>query len=313
LLISLQQLLQSLVYLSRKIANAVDRYKKTAMSTRLALRIQERFDKLPPSEQKLATLVLEQQSDILTFSATELASMAKVSKATAARLFRNLGYRDFNEVRVQAREERNRTAPFQRLSARSDGPLPRRSIASHLQAEMGALTATFEQLRPDTLARAAELISKAPRVWLLGLGAAGALARFALGLFRQIRTETQILGTHDGMWAEELALMGPRDVMLITLFEERPKIIRSILEYVATTHANVVAVVDARSTEWIRRFSKVVLPCYGTGLEPDRSSASMISMLRLLAMATAEKIGPKAMQRTELISEIHEELEDLME
>ena len=82
------------------------------MSTRLTLRIQERFDRLSPAEQKLARLVLDRKDDFLTFSATQMADMAEVSKATAARLFRSLGYADFNEVREQAREERNRTEPY---------------------------------------------------------------------------------------------------------------------------------------------------------------------------------------------------------
>ena len=83
------------------------------MTTRLTLAIQEHFEQLPPSERKLAKLLLDRADDMLTFSATELAAMADVSKATAARLFRSLGYADFNEVRLQAREERNLAPPFQ--------------------------------------------------------------------------------------------------------------------------------------------------------------------------------------------------------
>ena len=85
------------------------------MGTRLALRIQERFEDLTRSEQKLAQFLLDRPDEILGTSATELAGFAGVSKATAARLFRNLGYSDFNDVRLQAREERNRTGPVQQI------------------------------------------------------------------------------------------------------------------------------------------------------------------------------------------------------
>ncbi|MDP2731674.1 MAG: MurR/RpiR family transcriptional regulator, partial [Hoeflea sp.] len=79
------------------------------MASRLVLRIQERYEKLTSGEQKLAQLILDRQDDILTHSATAIADMAGVSKATAARFFQHLGYADFNEVKLQAREERNRT------------------------------------------------------------------------------------------------------------------------------------------------------------------------------------------------------------
>ncbi|MCP5281826.1 MAG: hypothetical protein H6930_09610 [Rhodoferax sp.] len=54
----------------------------------------------------LAALLLERADDMLTSSATEWAAMADVPKATGARLFRSLGYADYNDERLQAREER---------------------------------------------------------------------------------------------------------------------------------------------------------------------------------------------------------------
>ncbi len=98
------------------------------MSVRLSLRIQECFDRLSPAEQKLARLIIERKDDILTYSATEMAQLADVSKATAARLFRSLGYADFNEVREQSREERNRTEPYRySVGAKGQGRLASRS------------------------------------------------------------------------------------------------------------------------------------------------------------------------------------------
>ena len=141
------------------------------MTTRLTLAIQEHFEQLSPSERKLAKLLLERADDMLTYSATELAAMADVSKATAARLFRSLGYADFNEVRLQAREERNLAPPFQ--APRPDGaaaPVRSHSISAHLHTESESLARTFESLRSDTLLAAAGLLAKAPKVWLLGLG-----------------------------------------------------------------------------------------------------------------------------------------------
>ena len=46
------------------------------MTTRLTLAIQERFDKLSPSERKLAALLLDRADDMLTFSATAVSTCA---------------------------------------------------------------------------------------------------------------------------------------------------------------------------------------------------------------------------------------------
>ena len=47
------------------------------MTTRLALRIQEKLDRLTKSEQKLAAVILDQPGLIETHTATELAEMAQ--------------------------------------------------------------------------------------------------------------------------------------------------------------------------------------------------------------------------------------------
>ena len=80
------------------------------MATRLTLRIQERIIRLTPSEQKLAAVLLENQALIETHTATELATLSGIPKATTARFFRSLGYNDFDKAKTC--EERNRTQPY---------------------------------------------------------------------------------------------------------------------------------------------------------------------------------------------------------
>lgn len=278
------------------------------MSTRLSLRIQERFDDLSPSERKLAQLLLERQNDVLTYSATEMADLAGVSKATAARLFRSLGYADFNEVRQQAREERNRTAPFQTLPSAEVLPLGARSIGAHLQAELAALTRTFEDLRSDRLTAAAELLAEAPKLWTLGLGVDDGLARLARSQFARIRPNVHQLGVDPGGWGEVLAMTGPRDAMLLFSAERRPKLLAPILAHARTTRIQLVAVTDLSGALWARRWAQLVFACHGGA---GGALTTMSSTLKLLVATTAARLGRAATQRIELIAEIHEELDDL--
>jgi DNA-binding MurR/RpiR family transcriptional regulator len=280
------------------------------MATRLALRIQERFEKLSPSERKLAALLLERQDDVLTYSATEMAELAGVSKATAARLFRSLGYNDFNDVRLQAREERNRTAPFHQLKTVAAEPLGARSISAHLAAEVASLTRTFEDLRSDHLALAADMIAEAPRVWLMGLGLEEGLVRHARLLLSRVRPDVQVLGLQPGAWGEDLAMTGPRVALGLGTAGPRPRILRPILDYARTTRTQVVTLTDPVGALWAARLSSVVLACHASGADVGGSSTSFTSMLRLIVLATAERIGRASARRGDLIADIHEELDD---
>ena len=181
------------------------------MATRLALRIQERYEALTASEKKIATLLLDRPDEILTFSATELAGLAGVSKATAARFFRSLGYSDFNDVRLQAREERNRTGPVHQVPMPAEPPEGAAPVPVHLQVEMANLTRTFEELRSDLLAGVAERLAAAQRVWVAGLGPEGGLARHARIDLARVRPAVHLVSENTGSWAEELASTGPAD------------------------------------------------------------------------------------------------------
>jgi DNA-binding MurR/RpiR family transcriptional regulator len=280
------------------------------VSVRLSLRIQERYDKLSPAEQKLARLILDRKDDILTYSATEMADMAEVSKATAARLFRSLGYAGFDEVREQSREERNRTEPYRYSAAAQSQSTFGRSISAHLDLEIANLTRTFEELRPDRLRQAAELIKEAPKVWFLGLGIEEGIARHGRLLLSRLRHDVMQVGVHQASWAEDLAMMGPRDALIVVSLKPRPRVLRPILDYAKTTRVNTIMITDQLSLAWSQKYARAVLPCHvaSHGLGPSYTSIS--SVIRLLAVAYAERAGEPAARRLEMIAEIHEELDD---
>jgi DNA-binding MurR/RpiR family transcriptional regulator len=281
------------------------------MAARLALRIQDRLERLAPSERKLAALLLEREDEILTYSATELARLAGVSKATAARLFRSLGYSDFNEIRLQAREERNRSAPTRRVSVPEPPSRAAATISGHLEQELAGLVRTFEELRSDSLRDAVAQLAAAPRLWLLGLGAEEGLARYGRLLFARLRPEVHLLGGQVGAWAEDLAMAGPGDALLALVTAPRLRVAQPVLEYARTTRLRTIAVVDGGTAATARRLGALTLVGHAPGSPLGASPTPAISLLRLLAAALASRLGRAGQRRLELIRAVHDEIEDL--
>jgi DNA-binding MurR/RpiR family transcriptional regulator len=281
------------------------------MASRLVLRIQERYSRLTSGEQKLAQLVLDRQDDILTHSATEIAEMAGVSKATAARFFQHLGYADFNEVKLQAREERNRTEPYDYSVTKSEQVALGRTIGAHLELELRNLTKTFEEMRSDKVREAAELIAAAPRVWVLGMGSEEGFARYARLLFSRLRHGVMILGINQGSWAEDLAMTGPKDALLLITLPPHQTVLKPILSYAQTSRLNVITITDRNSMLESQRYSKVVLPCHVASFGLGASHTAVSSAIRLLALTYAAQAGKSAQQRAEIVASIHDELGDM--
>ena len=211
---------------------------------------------------------------------------------------------------LQAREERNRTEPYRYSVVGSEKVALGRAIGTHLELEITNLTRTFEELRSDRLTRAAELLGEAPRVWLLGLGAEEGLARYARLLLARLRHNVMMLGMNGNAWAEDLAMTGPRDALVLVTLEPRPRILKPILSYARTTRMNVITITDRNYLLQAQRYSAVVLPCHVSSFGLGPSHTSVASALRLLSIAFAAYAGDTALQRLEIISGIHEELDD---
>jgi DNA-binding MurR/RpiR family transcriptional regulator len=273
------------------------------------LRIHEKQARLTASERKIADVLLRDQGFVETHSATELAAASGVSKATAARFFRSLGYADFEEVRLQARDERNRREPYLRPAPPVAPAGFGRTISEHLDLEVANLTRTFEELRPDTLSRIAQLMEAAPQVWLLGFGAETGLAAIGQALFSRLRHHVRHIEGRGQDWTRALAAMGPRDLMLVMTLEPRPRLLRTIIGYARTSRVRVVTLTDHVYRAQAERYSDVVLPCHIASYGPVDTHATLLSMLRLLAIALAARSPETARQRVETLDSIREELD----
>lgn len=279
------------------------------MSTRLALRIQEKIGHLTKSEQKLAGVILESPALIETHTATELAAIADVSKATAARFFRALGYADFDEVKLQAREERNRTQPYSHAASAQASTALGRTIGEHLDLELANITRTFEEMRSDALRQAARTILEAPRLWFLGMAEVAWLAQYGRSLFSRLRPDVHTIGLNEGTFAEDLAMMGPRDVVVVFCQGRQRRELKSVLAYAKTTRAHIVALADRSNLPTIKRFTDHVLFCHVAGYGLIPSVTTQVSILRLLAIAFSGQNPDIASRRSGLIDEINDELD----
>lgn len=282
------------------------------MASRLILRIHEKQARLTSGEKKIAQTILENQDIIETHTATEIANLSDVSKATAARFFRSLGYADFEEVRLQAREERNQKQPYRQTVVSDSAVSLGRSIGDHLELELQNLTRSFEELSSYKLMETIDIITSAPSVWFLGFGAEDGVARTGRAMFSRLRHGVQYISGIGQDWSSDLAMVGPRDALILMTIDTRPKVMRPIINYARTSRMRVVTLTDHSYEKQAARFSDVVLPCHvaSYGLLPTH--ATLLSMLRLMGITYAGKNPESVKQRADTLDAIVEEL-DIME
>jgi RpiR family carbohydrate utilization transcriptional regulator len=145
---------------------------------------------LKPSEAQVADMVLEDPRKVLGLNITALAQAAGVSEATVVRFCRSVGCAGFPDFKLRLAECQARGTPFvsQDVAPDDDPPVYARKIFSTATA---ALNNAAERLDIAAVTRAVELLSQAPRVLCVGMGASGALAEDAAHKFLRLGMDAQ--------------------------------------------------------------------------------------------------------------------------
>jgi DNA-binding MurR/RpiR family transcriptional regulator len=227
---------------------------------------------LSAGQRKVADLFLAQPEVAVFFTTDQLARAAGVSGATVVRTARALGFGGYPELRSALQAsfvERMSTVARMKLTAR-----PRRkeseTVDDLLGAELANLEAVQARLEHDTIGRAAEMIARARRVYVIGLRVAfGPAWLLHSGLAWTLRSSRLVtLGAGDV--TEQLDDVGPRDVVVgITFRHTRATV--ELFRACVSRGARGVAITDT-ATSPLAEGADIVLEA------PTRLSSFMPSM-----------------------------------
>ncbi|MDF2233376.1 MurR/RpiR family transcriptional regulator [Albimonas sp. CAU 1670] len=269
-------------------------------------RILAAYDEMPRGERRLADLLLEDLGVLRHEAAGSLAERAGVSKATAARLFRRLGYVGFKAAQREAREGAAPGGPTGAVPAASDlaGAAP--SPSAYLEAEVKHLVRTFELLRSDDIARAVRLLREGEKLWVVGFGDDYPLAHFARALLIKLRPDIRMIPIGGFPIPEELASISAADTVLALAVGRRTQALRNVVGSAGRVGARVILVVDAPVAGDLTH-AAVVLRSRAHGPTLFDSMTATVSLLNYLCASLASRIGADATERLRAIEELHAE------
>jgi len=270
-------------------------------------RIQGQYDALSLADRKLADVVLTHEKDLLAYSATELAGLASVSKASSARFFRRLGFADFQAFRQHLRDGMPQPSPLYRVERQGTrgGPLQQ-----HIEQDARQLQALADEVTEPGVQLAVKLLAGARRVWVVGYRNGYMAAFYAKALLSQVRSEVDMLNEGTGEDAELLAEIQPGDVLLAMDFRRRTHRLSQVVGIACDAGASLVLVTDARVSALAARAQALFICPPQDGVIFD-SYVGAISLINFLAAAALEQSPKKARTRMARIEQAHAQLSDL--
>ncbi|WP_423463533.1 MurR/RpiR family transcriptional regulator [Promicromonospora sp. MS192] len=218
----------------------------TSVATPLEERVASAYRELSPQERRAADALLDHLGDLGTYRATELATLAGVSKATMSRLFRKLGYDDFEGLRAHLRARRGRGLPI------AVEPPP--GLRERLEQEIKNLQKAYTLLDEGVLDDIAAALAMAGDVVVVGRrGSLGPATQLRRNLV-QVRGRVHLAPAPGQSLADDLVGLGPQDVVVVVSIRRHAFRVAEMVESLLADGVRVLLLADSS----LRHLSGVV-------------------------------------------------------
>ncbi|EUB99876.1 transcriptional regulator, RpiR family [Rhizobium sp. CF080] len=276
----------------------------------LEARIYAIYSTLSPAEKRLADILLQYQMDLPSYTAGELAEKAQVSKATAARLIRSLGYATYPDAKRQIRADQHWGSPRAGLEDPDRAPSGKISLSSTVQMDLDNIRTTAESLSETTLSEVGQAIVGARRLWIMGLRSGYGLALQAAHYFTLMKSDVQVIPVGGGSYSHEIASIAKGDVFLVIAFRRRPRLLPTIIKEARAAGAITVLITDL-SAAASAKAANHVLRCRCQSPSPFNSFVAAVTIINYLAWSVSTAMGEASLARFEKIDRLVKLLDDV--
>jgi DNA-binding MurR/RpiR family transcriptional regulator len=261
---------------------------------------------MPPGEGAIADLILNFPGELAGYSASELALLAKTSKATVSRFVRRLGFDKFEDMRRLIRAESEAGSPL--FLARGGGQTAMPQM-SDLQAAIARNTsetlAAFDDAQLDRLA--ARVLSSR-QVWIIGYRHGHFLAGYLRWSLAHARNGVHLLPRAGETLGESLVDAGPDDLVILVGMRRTVPTVRAAMAFCAK-RGSIVAVF-ADSTFRTAPDSDLTFEIRSRTQGSVDEHVTLMTVLHLLVERVIQAGGQETRARLGLIDDAHAELNE---
>lgn len=202
--------------------------------------ISQRLDHYSEAEGKVARLVLDQPNAIADSAVGEVARLAQVSEPTVIRFCRSLGYRGWSDFKVKLAASLMVGVPYVHSNLRPADPTSMLA-AKVFDNAVSALLRTRNDIDPERVDAAIELLCGARRIEFYGVGNSGIVAADAQHKFFRYDVATVAYAdTHTQLMAA--SLLGPRDVLVAISHSGRSRELLDAVSLAAGNGCPIIAI-----------------------------------------------------------------------
>lgn len=210
-------------------------------------RIEANLNDLSKGQRLIARYIAEHYDKAAFMTASKLGAKVGVSESTVVRFATELGYEGYPHLQKTLQEMiRNRLTTVQRMEVSNDRIGNRDVVESVLTADMDGIRSTIEELDRTAMQQSIAAITKARRIFILGVRSSSALAKFLSFYFSLLFDNVQLVSSNaTGELYEQLMRINQEDVFIGISFPRYSKRTLSAMKYSKAQGATVIALTDS--------------------------------------------------------------------
>jgi DNA-binding MurR/RpiR family transcriptional regulator len=247
-------------------------------------------ERLTPTERRIAKAVLADPTLLAFGTVSDLAQRVASSRPSIVRFATKLGFRGYSDLQDHVRQglSKELSRPSERIRQQDESLTPARSALE------GALAAIFDRLDDERLARLAQPLVDAKRVWILSGETSRAGAYALLSGLTMVRPDVLMVEEHS--LGRDLSSADPGDVAVVFDFARYRRHAIHAARTLAEQGVAIVAITDgplsplaALTDTWC----ELTVPAIG----PFDSSVPAVAVAELLVAQVASQMPEQARAR----------------
>ncbi|MBS7660834.1 MurR/RpiR family transcriptional regulator [Pseudomonas lalucatii] len=268
-------------------------------------RLRDIYEELPRSERLLADIIIDFPGDLATHSISELVIRANTSNAAATRLIKRLGYKDFREIRKQARDAKEQGSPRYLHTIDHHSGDFKSEIKQHVDCEVQNLLSSFDALSEEMLEQITENIETADNIWVIGYGNSYMPAMYLRQQLIQLRQCVEILPRPGQAIEKDLSGLSERDLLVVLGFRRRKDVIYRLMRYAQELGTRVLYVTD-HSEDKTAGLADWTIRCMVKSTSLFDSYISAFSVLNYICASVSDHLGRAASERLSRAERLHD-------
>lgn len=208
--------------------------------------IREGMKDFTEGEKKIGKYILSNKDEVINLSAQELASKVSASPAGVIRFSKKLGFKGFTALKVElAKENEDEIIDFSEFISEDDDT--KTMVKKAIQSNINTLEKTYRLINVNVVEKAIDVIAKAKRIYIYGVGASGLIALDFQ--YKLLRIKKDVIYSHDShIQLATASHIGKDDVAIGISYSGETKEINIAINQAKENGAKTIAITKYNSS-----------------------------------------------------------------